>query len=155
MDTFNRNVRSSIMTAVKSTHNQSTERKVRSSLASRGIKNWKMHFAELPGKPDFVFPARKLAVFVDGCFWHGCPRCYRRPKTSRAYWDRKVIRNSQRDRRNFAVIRRKGWRVIRIWEHQLVDDNWFANCLAPQLCPSPTWQSSTHKAPSRRRSSRT
>jgi DNA mismatch endonuclease (patch repair protein) len=76
--------------------------------------------ANLPGKPDFTFSRRGLAVFVDGCFWHGCPRCYRRPHSRRRYWDAKVAGNILRDRQNSARLRRMGWRVMRIWEHELV-----------------------------------
>ena len=73
----------------------------------------------LPGRPDFAFPKAKVAVFTDGCFWHGCPRCYTRPKSNRKFWDTKVIRNRERDREVSRGLRRKGWRVVRIWEHAL------------------------------------
>ena len=73
----------------------------------------------LPGRPDFAFPKAKVAVFTDGCFWHGCPRCYTRPKSNRKFWDAKVARNRERDREVSRGLRRKGWRVIRIWEHAL------------------------------------
>ncbi len=78
-----------------------------------------MYDPALPGTPDFVFPAARLAVFVDGCFWHGCHRCYRRPHSSQTYWDRKVILNKSRDARVNGAMRRAGWRARRIWEHDL------------------------------------
>lgn len=119
MDTFGKKKRSAIMASVKSKQNKSTEKKVRAALISKGIKGWKMHEKTLPGKPDFVFPKNRLIVFIDGCFWHGCSECYRRPKTSRAYWDAKVIRNRKRDLKNNIALRRLGWRVVRLWEHEL------------------------------------
>ena len=70
-------------------------------------------------KPDFVFPRERVAVFVDGCFWHGCPRCYTRPKSNRKFWDAKVARNQARDRRVTRQLRADGWSVCRIWECRL------------------------------------
>ena len=82
------------------------------------IAGWRRHLALL-GKPDFAFPKQKVAVFVDGCFWHGCPKCYTRPKTNRAFWDRKREENMARDKRVTRQLRSQGWRVIRIWQHSL------------------------------------
>ncbi|MBI3578514.1 MAG: DNA mismatch endonuclease Vsr [Ignavibacteriales bacterium] len=118
-DTFNPEVRSLIMTSVRSSGNKSTEWKVRARLVAFGLSQWRMHDKTLPGSPDFVFPKRKLAVFIDGCFWHGCPKCYRRPKSSRAYWDLKVKKNMARDRYNRLRLRTMGWKVVRVWEHEL------------------------------------
>lgn len=70
-------------------------------------------------RPDFVFPRRRLAVFVDGCFWHGCPRHGTQPKSHRAFWRRKFARNKRRDARVNRELRRLGWRGLRIWEHAL------------------------------------
>jgi DNA mismatch endonuclease (patch repair protein) len=83
------------------------------------VKGWRTQAKDLPGSPDFVFDAKRLVVFVDGCFWHGCRRCYRRPSSSRKYWDEKVRRNMARDKRAAAKLRRNGWSVIRVWEHSL------------------------------------
>ena len=77
------------------------------------------HRSKLPGKPDFVFPKPRLAVFVDGCFWHGCPKHATWPKTNRAFWRKKIARNRARDREVGHALRRMGWRVIRVWEHGL------------------------------------
>ena len=120
-DTFTPAARSRIMAKVKSAHNRSTEKIVRASLVARGARGWRMHARDLPGRPDFVFDREKVAVFVDGCFWHGCPRCYRRPQSSRAYWDAKIAANKRRDRLAAARLRRMGWSAIRIWEHSLKD----------------------------------
>lgn len=83
-----------------------------------GVTGWRRHL-RLPGTPDFAFPKAKLAIFVDGCFWHGCPRCYTRPATNQEFWDKKVQDNRARDRRVARQLRAKGWRVIRIWSHRL------------------------------------
>ena len=120
-DTFTPAARSRIMAKVKSAHNRSTEKIVRASLVARGARGWRMHARDLPGRPDFVFDREKVAVFVDGCFWHGCPRCYRRPQSSRAYWDAKIAANKRRDRLAAARLRRMGWSAIRVWEHSLKD----------------------------------
>jgi DNA mismatch endonuclease Vsr len=111
--------RSAIMRAVKSRGGRSTEKRLRAALVSCGLRGWQMQADELPGKPDFIFPEQRLAIFVDGCFWHGCPKCYRRPHSSQDYWDAKVSYNIRRDRRNRARLRRTGWRVMRIWEHEI------------------------------------
>lgn len=67
---------------------------------------------------DFVFPRHRVAVMVDGCFWHGCPRHHRPPRTNAAWWEAKVARNRARDRSTTRALRRRGWRVVRIWEHE-------------------------------------
>src|SRR5262245_35438514 len=121
-DTVSQLVRSATMRAVKSQGVKSTERRLRAAMVSRRLKGWRMYASELPGKPDFVFLKERLAVFVDGCFWHGCPKCYRRPHSNQKYWDGKVTYNIERDRRNRARLKRDGWRVIRIWEHDVARD---------------------------------
>jgi DNA mismatch endonuclease (patch repair protein) len=85
---------------------------------AHGITGWRRH-RPLFGKPDFIFPQQRLAVFVDGCFWHGCPRCYARPKSNRKLWDTKIAVNRARDRKVNRTLRRDGWNVVRIWEHAL------------------------------------
>ncbi len=87
--------------------------------ASR-LTGWRRH-QPVFGKPDFVFPEAKLAVFVDGCFWHGCPKCYRRPKSNVPYWRSKIKRNRKRDLQVRRELRKQGWAVLRFWECQLKD----------------------------------
>lgn len=111
--------RSAIMRAIKSRGVRSTERRLRAVMIAKGVKGWRMQANELPGKPDFVFDEKRVAIFVDGCFWHGCPKCYRRPHSSQDYWDAKVQGNISRDRRNRSRLRRAGWRILRVWEHEL------------------------------------
>jgi len=73
----------------------------------------------LPGKPDFVFEKNKLAVFIDGCFWHGCVKCYRGPKSNKRYWVSKLRLNKARDTKNSKMLLALGWHVLRLWEHQV------------------------------------
>ena len=72
---------------------------------------------EAKTRADLVFPRHKLAVFVDGCFWHGCPRHYKTPKTRSEWWDAKIDRNKTRDAKKTRKLRRLGWKVVRVWEH--------------------------------------
>lgn len=72
------------------------------------------------GKPDFADKKRKISVFIDGCFWHGCPKHFRKPNSNRAYWLPKIRQNKARDRKVSTALRRAGWKVIRIWEHELI-----------------------------------
>jgi len=70
-------------------------------------------------RPDFVFPELKVAVFVDGCFWHGCPKHVTWPKTRAAFWRKKILGNKARDRRVNRALRKRGWKVVRVWQHEL------------------------------------
>lgn len=120
MDTFTPEKRSWIMAQVKSSGSKSTEEKFRVLLRQHGITGWRRNFPLL-GKPDFVFPKARLAVFVDGCFWHGHPKKCRMPKTNRDYWEKKIGRNVSRDRAVSRELRTRGWKVLRIWEHRVSD----------------------------------
>lgn len=122
MDNVSRQVRSRTMAAVKSTGNRSTERVLRARLVRGGFRGWRMHAKDVAGCPDFVFDAARLAVFVDGCFWHGCPSCRRAPNSNQEYWTKKVERNRKRDRRNTRELRGEGWTVLRVWECKLRAD---------------------------------
>jgi DNA mismatch endonuclease, patch repair protein len=110
--------RSAIMRAVRSRGNKDTELVLVMLLRSHRVTGWRRHGRAL-GRPDFIFPAQKVAVFVDGCFWHGCVYHCRMPKTNRSYWKKKIAGNQKRDRHVCAALRRAGWRVLRIWEHDL------------------------------------
>lgn len=113
-------VRSRTMRAVTATGNTSTEMRMVALLKAAGLKGWRRHLA-LPGRPDFAWPRLRVALFVDGCFWHGCPRCARAmPKTNAEYWSQKVGQNVARDRRAARQLRADGWRVLRVWEHSLL-----------------------------------
>jgi DNA mismatch endonuclease (patch repair protein) len=118
MDIWNEKKRSKVMSLIPSKGNQATEQTLLALLKRNKITSWRRHL-RLPGKPDFAFPKQKVAVFVDGCFWHGCPKCYTRPKTNRKFWDKKRADNMARDRRVTRQLRGRGWKVIRIWQHVL------------------------------------
>lgn len=113
--------RSHNMSSIRSKGNTTTERAFLRLLRTARIYGWRRH-ANLPGKPDFVFRSRNVAVFIDGCFWHGCPRCYRLPEDNRPYWKTKMIANRRRDKRISRLLRAKGWSVLRIWEHSLTSE---------------------------------
>ena len=121
MDNLSKEHRQKNMTNIRSKNNRTTERKLRSSFAGAGISGFKLNDASLPGRPDFSFPKSKLAVFVDGCFWHGCPECYVRPKSNQEYWDKKHSSNKERDMNVDESLRKMGWASVRIWEHTLKD----------------------------------
>jgi DNA mismatch endonuclease (patch repair protein) len=110
--------RSEIMRAVRSCGNKSTEQVLVRFFRAHGVTGWRRH-AALAGRPDFVFPKLKLAIFVDGCFWHGCSAHCRMPRTNRSYWRGKITGNRKRDASVSRELRRAGWRVIRVWEHEL------------------------------------
>jgi DNA mismatch endonuclease, patch repair protein len=121
MDRVTQEARSRIMSLVKSAHGRTTEKRLRAHLVCRGISGWTMNEQGLPGRPDFVFHEVRLIIFVDGCFWHGCSRCKRPPKTNVSFWADKVRTNQRRDKKVTAVLRRRGWTVIRVKECDLRD----------------------------------
>ena len=117
-DVFTKAKRSQVMAAIRSRGNKDTELKLASILRAARITGWRRH-QPLPGQPDFVFRRQRLALFVDGCFWHGCPKHGTQPETNAAYWAQKLSRNKARDRSVSRTLRQAGWMVIRLWEHHL------------------------------------
>lgn len=117
-DVHSKSTRSYNMSRIRSRGNLSTEQRLAVILRGAGIKGWRRHIL-LPGRPDFIFAKSKVAVFTDGCFWHACPTCGHIPKSNRSYWKAKLAANVARDKRARAFLRREGWRVVRIWEHEL------------------------------------
>lgn len=100
--------------------NTKPELALRTLLRAAGHSGYRLHYTKVPGRPDIAFVGRKLAVFVHGCFWHGCPHCQlRTPKSNSAFWANKVATNQARDKRKAAALRQAGWKVIAIWECQL------------------------------------
>ncbi len=110
--------RSALMSTIKGSGNKATELRLIEIMKAGGITGWRRKWA-LMGKPDFVFQKARVAVFVDGCFWHGCPRCYRPPSSNKPFWREKLARNRARDVKVTRALRKSGWRVLRIWEHEL------------------------------------
>lgn len=92
------------------------ELRLADALRRRGFKV-ETHPAGVPGTPDIVLPVRRVAVFVHGCYWHGCPRHFTVPRNNRRWWLDKIARNKERDRRKAARLRRQGWCVVTVWEH--------------------------------------
>jgi DNA mismatch endonuclease (patch repair protein) len=113
--------RSAVMRAVKS-RDTKPERTVRAILWPIA-PGYRLHRADLPGKPDIVYAGRKLAIFVHGCFWHGhdCPRGARAPKANAEYWRGKIARNRSRDERTLAALSATGWRTLVVYECELKD----------------------------------
>lgn len=111
--------RSRLMGRVRSRGNRSTEKVFRSALVRAGICGWILHPKEVFGTPDFYFSRAMLAVFVDGCFWHGCKKCGHIPKTRSSFWRAKFERNKARRTLVRARLNDAGIKVIRFWEHQL------------------------------------
>lgn len=121
-DVFTKAKRSEVMSRIRSRGNKDTEIALARLFRRHRITGWRRH-QNIFGRPDFVFPGLKLAVFVDGCFWHLCPRHGTKPATNRAFWRRKFSRNQKRDRLVNGTLRRAGWRVLRIWEHELAGES--------------------------------
>ena len=122
--------RSETMARVKST-DTTPEMIVRKAVHAAGLR-CRLHRSDLPGTPDIVFPSRKVAVLVHGCFWHshvGCPRA-RIPSTRRDYWVPKLARNAARDAANAEALRAAGWRVIAVWECELKDPSRLPSLIA-------------------------
>jgi DNA mismatch endonuclease (patch repair protein) len=98
------------------------EKRLWAMFAGMGLKGWKKNANTITGKPDVIFINQRIAVFIDGCFWHGCPYCQRKlPKTNREYWERKIKRNVELARLHNEQLQRDGWTVVRVWEHEMVD----------------------------------
>jgi len=117
-DFLTKSKRSALMASIKGKGNKDTELALIKLFRVHRITGWRRN-QKVFGKPDFLFRRMRLALFVDGCFWHGCPRCYRRPSSNKKFWDEKFARNKARDRQVARELRKLGWQVVRIWEHDL------------------------------------
>lgn len=107
------------MAAIRSRDNLTTEAEFASQLRKNGITGWRRHKKGAYGSPDFIFSKSRTAVFLDGCFWHGCAKHCIMPKTNKAYWGPKIARNKKRDREVTAYYKTKDWNVLRLWEHEI------------------------------------
>lgn len=121
-DVFSRAKRSEIMQHVKSSGNKSTEVRLISYFNTHHITGWRRKY-NVKGHPDFVFLKRRVAIFVDGCFWHGHDCRNTRPKDNSEYWMVKRNRNIAHDRAVTALFQERGWTVVRIWECELKKKN--------------------------------
>ena len=117
-DVFTKAKRSDVMSRIRGRGNKETELALMKLFRRHHITGWRRH-QPVFGKPDFVFPKLRVAVFVDGCFWHGCPKHSNVPASNRAFWMKKLTGNAVRDKIVSRTLRREDWRVLRIWEHEL------------------------------------
>lgn len=117
-DVFSKAKRSEVMASIRGRGNKNTELALVKMLRAHGITGWRRN-QSLFGKPDFIFRKERVAIFVDGCFWHGCPTHSNMPVNNRLFWKRKLGANKVRDRIVNQTLRGQGWTVVRIWEHEL------------------------------------
>lgn len=108
------------MSRIKGSHTK-PEKALRSALHARGLR-FRLHRRDLPGCPDIVFSSSRVVVFVDGCFWHGCPIHGAKPKTNVDFWKNKLRGNKERDRKVSALLIKDGWQVLRFWEHEVKEN---------------------------------
>jgi len=143
-DLFTEAKRSQVMSRIRSRGNRDTELALMGLFRQHGVTGWRRHrevriascerrmgkgaarirhstfgIRHFRVRPDFVFPKLNLAVFVDGCFWHACPKHATKPRNNAAFWQKKLAANQARDRVVNRTLRAAGWRVVRIWEHEL------------------------------------
>ena len=123
MDTVKKRERSRIMSRIRSKENRSTELLLRALLVRYAMRGWKVRPADVFGKPDFVFMRERVAVFVDGAFWHGAPDFNRFPKSRIQYWEPKIQGNRRRDKLVSSTLRHRGWAVLRFWDTDLHDNS--------------------------------
>jgi len=121
-DVFSKKKRSIVMSRIRSSGNRETEVALKNILNTHRITGWRRR-QKVFGNPDFIFYACHLAIFIDGCFWHGCNKHGHIPKTNRKYWINKLENNKERDRKVNRYLKLNGWNVIRIWEHDLRYEN--------------------------------
>lgn len=117
-DVFTKEKRSAVMSRIKGRGNKDTELALIRIMRKHHISGWRRNY-DLFGKPDFVFPKQKVALFVDGCFWHMCPKHFNMPQNNKAFWEKKLLGNKMRDGIVTRALRQKHWKVVRIWEHEL------------------------------------
>ncbi len=119
-DVLTKEQRSYNMSRIKG-KNTKPELLFRKYLFSKGLKGYRIGY-KLTGKPDIVFPKYKIAMFVDGCFWHRCPKCFVKPATNINFWKKKIDGNVRRDKEINKILKKEGWKVIRFWEHEIKKD---------------------------------
>ena len=110
-----------IMQNVKGKGNRTTEKRFRAALIRTGISGWKLNYKRIKGSPDIYFPEYKIAIFLDGCFWHGCDKCGHIPKKNSAFWKAKINRNKERDILTAEYLKNDGVLVKRFWEHEITN----------------------------------
>ena len=121
-DIWPKRKRSEVMSRIRSHGNKATELRLIEVFRAYRITGWRRN-QKLPGTPDFTFKSKRLTVFVDGCFWHGCPKHRTYPATNTLFWRKKLERNIARDKQVNRSLRKLGWRVLRVWQHELTRQN--------------------------------
>lgn len=121
-DVFTKSKRSKVMSRIRGSGNKNTEIALAKLFRRNKLTGWRRN-NKIFGKPDFIFNKWRLAIFVDGCFWHGCPRHKTKPKNNRVFWHVKLSSNKSRDVIVTRTLRKSGWKVLRIWEHELAKKN--------------------------------
>lgn len=110
---------SKVMSANKA-KNTKPEMTFRKALWNKGIRGYRLHWKNIPGRPDIVFVSKKIAIFVNGCYWHRCPYCHpSMPKSNTEFWHNKFKKNIERDKKKIQELEKLGWKVITIWECQI------------------------------------
>lgn len=99
----------------------SLELRFRKMLCDKGLKGYKVNYS-LPGKPDIIFTRFKLAIFVDGCFWHKCPKCFKYPQSNKKFWKDKILKNKRRDKIVNNELSKLGYQVLRFWQHEIKEN---------------------------------
>jgi DNA mismatch endonuclease (patch repair protein) len=117
MDRITKAQRSYNMSRIRS-KNTAVEISFRKNLWNSGIRGYRVN-AKIIGKPDLYFSKKKIAIFIDGCFWHKCPRCFIKPKTNLSYWTPKINKNALRDKKNNKDLKSEKIKVLRFWEHEI------------------------------------
>ncbi|MFA5830862.1 MAG: very short patch repair endonuclease [Candidatus Paceibacterota bacterium] len=118
-DRITKEQRSKNMSAVRSRGNKTTEIELIKQFRRGKITGWRRNQKIFGIRPDFVFWKQRIAIFVHGCFWHGCKKDKTIPKTNRIFWEKKIENNKKRDRISSEILKKNGWKVMKIWEHDL------------------------------------
>ena len=103
--------------------NTTPELQLRKALCAKNIKGYRLHWNKVPGRPDIAFPGKKMAIFVNGCYWHRCPHCkLTLPKSNTSFWKEKFEKNIERDKRKIEKLKEMNWTVLTVWECQIKID---------------------------------
>lgn len=132
MDVFSKEKRSDVMSKIRGKGNKDTELTLIQIFKEYHITGWRRN-QNIFGKPDFTFWKQRVIVFVDGCFWHGCPLHSTIPKNNKEFWESKLSKNKERDEIVCNRLKNKGWKVLRIWEHELKDHASIAQVVMNEL----------------------
>lgn len=120
-DRVSKETRSKIMSRIRG-KNTKPEILLRKNLWHSGHKGYRLNYGKAFGKPDICYVGKRISIFVDGCFWHGCPSCYKKPSSNKKYWSEKLKQNKERDMKANIKLKKEGWVVMRFWECQITKE---------------------------------